>query len=164
MNTIFYKIIIYKGDAILDLEGGARELWVTTTYYAKRKSGEKSLLCVYKFLLEFMPMCRYKYMCVACVRKPAIEGSQAFSSIASHLSFQNRITHWIWSVLTRQDWLAPGRLMSLNPKSWDNRHIPLCWDFMWFQGSELRSSCLRASIWPKDWATATVLPALQTFI
>lgn len=106
MNTIFYKIIIYKGDAILDLEGGDRELWVTTTYYAKCKSGEKSLLCVYKFLLEFMPMYRYKYTCVACVRKPTIDRSQAFSSVASHLSFQNRITHWIWSVLTQQDWLA----------------------------------------------------------
>lgn len=100
----FVKIIIYKGDAILDLEGGDRELWVTT--YAKHKSGEKGLLCLYMFLLEFMPMCRCKYMCVACAKKPAIEGSQTFSSVASHPSFQDRIIHWIWSVLTHQDWLV----------------------------------------------------------
>lgn len=164
MNTIFYKIIIYKGDAILDLEGGDRELWVTTTYYAKCKSGEKSLLCVYKFLLEFMPMCRYKYTCVACVRKPTIDRSQAFSSVASHLSFQNSLNLKCIDPAGLACQQAPGRLMSLYPKSWDHGHIPLCWDFTWFQGSELRSSCLRASILPKDWATATVLPALQTFI
>lgn len=61
--------------------------------YAKRKSDEKRLLCVSMFLLEFMPMCRCKYMCVACVRKPTVEGSQAFPSVASHLRCQDRTTH-----------------------------------------------------------------------
>lgn len=148
------KQLDIKEKSYLSLESWARGLWLTLiiTDYDKHKCGEKYLLCVYMFLVVFVPACRYSYRYMAYVRKPVL----FFCS--PHLIFWDKITHWIWSSLIQPDWLASKAQGDIFLSIWragttgtDHCAGLLCE----FKGSELNVSCLKTSILPKDQGTET---------